>query len=56
VKSAIATFFKVFPHGVIWSNDDEGIGYDVVLFGQSEPTRIDVDKLQTRLDREDHAR
>ena len=55
VKSVIATFFKVFPNGILWSNDSEGEGYDAVLFGQAEPTRIDVDKLQDRLDRADHA-
>jgi spermidine synthase len=56
VKSVIATFFKVFPNGILWSNDSEGEGYDAVLFGQAEPTVIDLDKLQERLDREDHFR
>ena len=56
VKSVIATFFKVFPNGVLWSNDVDGEGYDAVLFGQAEPTQIDLDKLQERLDRADHAR
>jgi spermidine synthase len=55
-KSMIATFFKVFPNGILWRNDSEGEGYDAVLFGQAEPPRIDVDKLQDRLNREDHAR
>ena len=54
VKSVIATFFKVFPNGIIWSNDTEGEGYDAVLFAQAEPTRIDVGNLQSRLDRQDH--
>jgi spermidine synthase len=49
-KSLIATFFKVFPHGVLWSNDLAGEGYDVVLFGSLEPLRIDVDELQAWLD------
>jgi spermidine synthase len=57
VKSIIATFFQVFSHGVLWSNDDEnGEGYDAVLFGQAGPTRIDLDQLQARLDRPDYAR
>ena len=56
VKSVISTFFKVFPNGVLWSNDDNGQGYDAVLFGQVDPSRIDLDKLQARLDRPDHAR
>ena len=50
----IATFFQVFPHGILWSNEHEGRGYDAVLFGQVEPTVIDVDELQRRLDRPDH--
>ncbi len=53
-KSAIATFFQVFPHGSVWSNERDGAGYDVLLFGQVEPTVIDVDELQRRLDRPDH--
>ena len=55
-KSVIATFFKVFPNGILWSNDIDGEGYDAVLFGQVEPTKIDVDALQERLDRPDYAR
>jgi spermidine synthase len=50
VKSIISTFFKVFPHGVLWSNDTGGNGYDAVLFGRAEDTQYDVDKLQARLD------
>jgi len=53
-KSVIATFFQVFPHGILWSNERDGAGYDAVLFGQVEPTVIDVDELQERLDRPDH--
>jgi spermidine synthase len=55
-KSLIATFFKVFPNGILWSNDSEGEGYDAVLFGQVERTQVDLDKLHDRLDRADHAR
>src|SRR5262249_23770260 len=49
VKSEIATFFKVFPFGTIWGNDVNGEGYDVVLLGQAEPTQINVDALQARM-------
>jgi spermidine synthase len=56
VKSEIATFFDVFPNGTIWSNDFNGSGYDVVLVGQVEPTRINVDDLEQRLGRADHER
>ena len=54
VKSEMATFFEVFPHGTVWSNDDKGKGYDVVLLGQAGPTRIDVDELEDRLAGDDH--
>jgi spermidine synthase len=39
----------------VWSNDESGAGYDAVLFGQVEPTVIDVDKWQERLDRPENA-
>jgi spermidine synthase len=50
VKSEIATFFKVFPNAVVWGNPQEGEGYDLVLVGQADPIRIDIDALQRRLD------
>jgi spermidine synthase len=64
-RSVIATFFRVFPHGILWSNEREGYGsdafwsnerygYDAILFGQAEPTVIDLDELQRRLERPDH--
>ncbi len=55
-KSVIATFFQVFPDGILWSNERDGQGYDAVLFGQAGPVRIDVDALQQRLERPDHRR
>ncbi|MFI5378148.1 MAG: spermidine synthase [Tepidisphaerales bacterium] len=54
VKSELRTFFEAFPHGTIWSNDKDGRGYDLVLLGQVEPTRILVDFLEDRLGREDY--
>ena len=54
VKSEIATFFSVFPNGTVWSNDDEGEGYDVVLLGPNGPATIDLDRVQQRLGREDY--
>ena len=53
-KSVIATFFQVFPRGMLWSNQHEGTGYEAILFGQVDPMAIDVDELQRRLDRPDH--
>jgi spermidine synthase len=51
VKSEIATFFDAFPNGTIWGNDISGGGYDLVLMGQVDPARIDLDAIQARLDR-----
>ena len=55
-KSLITTFFRVFPEGILWSNERERFGYDAILYGQDGPTVIDVDALQKRLTRPDHAR
>ena len=46
VKSEVATFFEAFPNGTVLGNTVQGQGYDVVLLGQVEPTRIDVDALE----------
>src|SRR6185503_6040561 len=45
VKSETATFFQVFTDGTIWSNDESGKGYDIVLLGQAEPTPINVNAM-----------
>ncbi|HKD07511.1 MAG TPA: fused MFS/spermidine synthase [Bryobacteraceae bacterium] len=51
VQSEIATFFDVFPHGIVWGNPgDFNEGYDVVLMGSNDPLRIDLDAAQHRLD------
>jgi len=49
VKSEIATFLDVFPGGVVWGNTNNGAGYDLVLLGQAEPTKIDVEAVQRHL-------
>lgn len=49
VKSVVATFFEVFTHATIWGNPYEGQGHDMVLLGQAEPLRIDLDALERRL-------
>jgi spermidine synthase len=56
VKSEIATFLDVFPEGTIWGNTIAKEGYDVVLLGQTEGTRLDLDAFDKRLKRRDHAR
>ena len=50
VKSAVATFFEVFPNGTIWGNPYEGKGHDMVLLGQVEPLRVDLDAMEQRVD------
>jgi spermidine synthase len=67
-KSVIATFFEVFPNGILFSNerdaqgsetlfsDQQKFGYDAILFAQVEPPVIDLDALRKRLDRPDHER
>ena len=55
VKSEIATFLEVFPNGIVWGNTNEGKGYDLVLLGQVEPTKIDVDAIQAKLQRPEYA-
>jgi spermidine synthase len=54
VKSELATFFEAFPDGTVWSNDDDGKGYDTVALGSTGPMKIDVEAIQRRLDRPDH--
>jgi spermidine synthase len=54
VKSEVATFFEVFPNAVIFSNDFEGEGYDVILLGWRDTPSIDLDHLQRRLEEADH--
>jgi spermidine synthase len=55
VKSEIGTFLEVFPNGIVFGNTNEGKGYDLVLLGQEQPTRIDVDAIQAKLERPEYA-
>ncbi len=50
VKSSVATFFEVFPNATIWGNPYQGQGHDMVLLGQVEPLRIDLDQMEQRFD------
>jgi spermidine synthase len=55
VQSEIATFFEAFPNGTVWGNlNTDGQGYDVVLVGQAEPLKINIDALTARLDRPEY--
>jgi spermidine synthase len=55
VKSEIATFFAVFPQGMVFANTQDGVGYDLVLLGQAGPTVIDVDAVAAKLARPEMA-
>jgi len=48
VHSELATFFDVFPFGTLWSNDQNGAGYDVVVLGGAGPLRIELAKMEGR--------
>jgi len=39
----------------VWGNTNEGKGYDLVLLGQVEPTKIDVDAIEAKLQRPEYA-
>jgi len=54
VKSEIGTFLEVFPDGIVFGNTNEGKGYDLVLVGQNQPTKIDVDAIQAKLQRPEY--
>jgi spermidine synthase len=55
VKSEIGTFMEAFPNGVVWGNTNNGAGYDLVLLGQVEDTKINVDAIQAKLERPEYA-
>ncbi|HUF74987.1 MAG TPA: fused MFS/spermidine synthase [Longimicrobiales bacterium] len=49
VKSEVATFLEVFPHGMVFANLAYGQGYDVVMLAQKEPAPIDLDAVDRKL-------
>lgn len=56
VKSLFATFFEVFPDGIIWSNDINGQGYDTVLFGFADDQKhIYIDELNQKFNSENYS-
>jgi spermidine synthase len=55
VKSEVATFAEVFPNMTVWANLHEGAGYDLVLVGQNEPTKIDMAAWDARLQSPEYA-
>jgi spermidine synthase len=55
VKSEVGTFLEAFPNAMVFGNTQNGQGYDLVLVGQVEPTKIDVDEMEARLHRPEYA-
>jgi spermidine synthase len=55
VKSEVGTFFEAFPNALVFGNTQNGQGYDLVLVGQVEPTKIDIDEMDARLRRPEYA-
>jgi spermidine synthase len=54
VRSELATFFEVFPSGIVWQNDCQQKGYDLVLLGSLKPLKIDLEAIQNRLSRAEY--
>lgn len=55
VKSEMATFFEAFPNAIVWGNTSNGQGYDMVLMGQVEGSKINLDSIQAKLDNPKYA-
>lgn len=51
VRSALASFFEVFPHGSVWTNARYSDFYDLVLVGSAEPLVVDLDAFEQRMQR-----
>jgi spermidine synthase len=49
IKIQMRTFMDAFPNGTVWNTQGGGAGYDVVVLGQIEPTRIDVSGAEQRV-------
>jgi spermidine synthase len=55
IRGELATFFEAFPHGTVWANTRDGLGYDMVFLGSAEPLTINLDQVEARLNRVDYA-
>lgn len=56
VKSQVATFFSIFPRGVIFASEGELWNSDTVLFGEADPQPIEPDQIQQRLNGPEYRR
>jgi hypothetical protein len=48
IKIQMRTFMDAFPNGTVWNTQKDG-GYDVVVLGKMEPVRIDVPRVEQRI-------
>jgi spermidine synthase len=55
VKSEVGTFMQAFPNSVVWGNTNNGQGYDLVVMGQAEPIKINLDEMEAKLQRPEYA-
>ena len=55
VKSEVGTFMEAFPNSVVWGNTNNGQGYDLVVMGQAEPIKINLDEMEAKLQRPEYA-
>jgi len=55
VRSEVATFLDVFPNGAVFANTIDGVGYDMVLLGMADNDRIDVGRVDGRLNSPEYA-
>jgi spermidine synthase len=55
IRGELATFFEAFPHGTVWANTRDGLGYDMVFLGSADPVTINLDEVEARLNRADYA-
>jgi spermidine synthase len=50
IQIQMRTFMDAFPNGTVWNSQEGGKGYDVVVLGQVDRTRLDVEAIQRRID------
>jgi len=55
VKSEVSTFLSVFPNGMVFANEYQGGGYDVVVVGLKDDGPINIDDIEARLARPEYA-
>ena len=54
VQSEFATFFSVFPGSTVWTNNQGGVGFDLVLLGGNSTASLEGGDLDERWNRRDY--